>query len=156
MASDIALHRTFGQRFRVAALTLWLPIVILAVLPIFAFAVIGVVRDVFSLFEAASAAVSSWGSASEGLTLFGGLLLGGWIVYTVLSPSARTLSGAHLKPAAAAIIGALATSLSGSHFSLTILPWVLVVVVELVNNLLRQHHKERDEHSEETTKKWRL
>jgi hypothetical protein len=63
--------RSFAERLRIAALTLWLPIVALALLPALA-------------VGAASSEEASWA-----LITAGGFLLGGGLVYVLVASSAR-------------------------------------------------------------------
>jgi hypothetical protein len=135
-----AVERTFSERFRIAALTLWVPIVILALLPVVIFVGLDVAHALFSFFAFVAGKIASNSEASDALTLFGGLIVGGWVVYTLLaSPSgSRFEKLGHGATLSAAILGALGNSLTGSHAMLTAAPWLLIVVVEAYHRIRRE------------------
>jgi hypothetical protein len=130
MVHDASLERSFRERLRVASLTLWLPIIILAILPVAFLAGIDFFRFSSSGVVSITAAVASSDVASHALTLGGGILLGGWFVYTLLWSDASSVSSHHVAAVTAAVLGATANSLGGSNLPLILAPSIVVAFGE--------------------------
>ena len=112
---------TSTSRLRIAALTLWLPIVALALLPALA-------------VGAASSEEASWA-----LVTAGGFLLGGGLVYLLVASSAhhREVFGVSV-----ALLGTVILSLTANHNLLMIAPWGITFAVEAIVRLRRGREKD--------------
>jgi|ERR1700677_4586422 len=137
MADNSAQERSFGERFRIATLTLWLPIVALAIIPIVVVEAIDLVRVIYSGIASLSALISSSETASDALTYLGWALVGSSFVYIVRSSREKVTH--HGAAFAAAVAGALANSLAGNREFVSTAPWIAICIVEFVYARRQRH-----------------
>lgn len=116
-------RRSFPERLRMAALTLWLPIMALAIIP-------AVVVGAMSSQEMIWAVVTA-----------GGVLFGGGLVYLLV---ARHVRHRETYGMSAAAIGAALLSITASGAFMWLLPWALMFLTEGVDRFSHRSVKDKE------------